>query len=362
MSTRSNTWRVAYIGAGAIVKYSHVPNFGSVPNCTSAAICDVNEGRAARLAAEAGIPVVYTDYRRMLDEVQPDITVVAAPNILHPEMAIAALEAGSHVLCEKPMAPNYAKAAEMFEVARAADRILTVGSHMRFGDNAQVARRQANAGFFGKIYASRSTWHRRSGIPGYGGWFTNRSMSVGGVLLDLGVHALDRALYLMDYPRPVTVSGATFAELGPLGRGRGGWGMDAMEPNPDLSPVFDVDDMAWAFIRFDTGAVLQFQVAWATHFPDFWTTELFGTQGGAFLDERSKIELYSNVNGDDIVHSVPNTTTPSDSYRVLVHNFVRRLDGDLSAEIVTPEQALISVKIVDAILRSAHSGREVNIE
>ena len=135
-----------------------------------------------------------------------------------------------------------------------------------------------------------------------------------------------------------------------------------MEPNPELSRLFDVDDMAWAFIRFDTGAVLQFQVAWAANFPDFWTTELFGTQGGALLDERSKIELYSNINGEDAVLSIPTPGKPADSYRVLVNNLVRHLDGDPNAEIVTPAQALISVKIVDAIARSALSGREVDVE
>jgi predicted dehydrogenase len=361
MSTSPRTWRVAYIGAGAIVKYAHIPNFQAVANTESVAICDVNAARAQALAAETAIPAVYTDYRKMLDEVQPDITVVATPNVFHREMSIAALQAGSNVLCEKPLAPSYAEAVEMFEVARANNRVLTVGSHMRFNDNTQMAKRQADAGFFGKIYASRTTWHRRSGIPGFGGWFTNRELAAGGVLLDLGVHALDRALYIMDFPTPVTVSGAVFAELGSRGRGIGGWGMDSLQPVPVEKRRFDVDDMAWAFVRFDTGAVLQFQVAWAANFPDFWTTELFGTEGGALIDERNKAEFYTTVNGADAVIQVPPPGTPAQSYGVLAANFVRHLEGDPTAEIVTPAQALISVQIVDAISRSAQAGREIEI-
>jgi predicted dehydrogenase len=361
MATESRTWRVAYIGAGFIVKLAHIPNFNALPNVESVALCDVNEARAQALAAEMGIPAVYTDYRKMLDEVQPDITVVATPNVFHREMSIAALQAGSHVLCEKPLAPTYAEATEMFEVARSVDRVLTVGSHMRFNENTQIARRQANAGFFGKIYASRTTWHRRSGIPGFGGWFTNRTLAAGGVLLDLGVHALDRALYIMDFPTPVTVSGALFAELGSRGRGMGGWGMDSLQPVPVEQRRFDVDDMAWAFVRFDNGAVLQFQVAWAAHYPDFFTTELFGTEGGALIDDRTRAEFYTTVNGADAVVQVPMPEIQAPSYAVLAKNLVRHLEGDPTAEIVTPTQALISVQIVDAIARSAQVGHEVNV-
>jgi predicted dehydrogenase len=276
-------------------------------------------------------------------------------------MAIAALESGSNVLCEKPVAPTYAEAVEMFEAAEKAGRVLTVGSHFRFGANTQIARRQADAGFFGNIYAARTTWHRRSGIPGMGGWFTNRDLAKGGVLFDLGVHALDRALYIMDYPRPVAVSGALFAEFGPRGLGAGGWGMDAMQPVAQEKRRFDVEDLAWAFVRFANGAVLQFQVAWAAHFPDFWTTELFGSEGGARLNEQNEIELYSSVNGQDAVIQVKGPDKAPWSYAEQVRHFVRHLQGDPSAEIVTPEQALTSVRIVDAIARSAAAGHEVTL-
>ncbi|MGL4651814.1 MAG: Gfo/Idh/MocA family protein [Caldilineaceae bacterium] len=362
MSTSNKVWRVAYIGAGAIVKYAHIPNFSLLPNTQNVAICDVNEARATALATDAGIPAVYSDYHTMLDEVRPDITVVATPNVFHKPMAMAALEAGSHVLCEKPLAPSYDDAVALFEAARLAGKVLTVGTHFRYGANMQALRGQARAGFFGKIYAIRTTWQRRSGIPGMGGWFTNRDLAAGGVLLDLGVHALDRALYVMDYPRPTTVTGMTFAEFGPRGMGAGGWGMDAMAPTAPAGagvPRFDVDDMAWAAVRFETGAALLFQVAWASHHPEFFSVEVFGDQGGASLSERDKLMLYTNLNGQEVNVEVPLPTSAPASYAVLAQNFVRHLDGDPTSEIVTPEQALVSVQIVDAISRSAQTGREV---
>ena len=367
MSTETKTWRVAYIGAGAIVQMAHIPNFKAIPNTESVAICDVNEARANEAAAAAGIPAVYSDHKKMLAEVKPDIVVVATPNVFHKPQAIDALEAGCHVLCEKPVAPTLADAREMFETARRVGKSLTVGTHFRFGANLHAARQQVDGGFFGKIYAARTTWHRRSGIPGMGGWFTNKDLAVGGVLLDLGVHALDRALYLMDYPKPVAVSGASFAELGPRNLGAGGWGMDAMSESARKvalagSPRFDVDDLTWALVRFDNGAVLQLQVAWAAHFPDHFQTEILGSDGGALISDSNSVVLYSNLNGALATTELSLPAGPKSTYGTLAANFVRHLEGDPDANIVTEAQALVHVAIVDGIFRSAALGREVEIE
>ncbi|MEZ4870063.1 MAG: Gfo/Idh/MocA family oxidoreductase [Caldilineaceae bacterium] len=353
------TYRVAFIGAGTIVRLGHIPNFQRLPNVETVAVCDVNEARVKELAAATNIPQTFTDYKEMLTKAQPDITVIATPNIFHKPMAIDALNAGSHVLCEKPLALTYADATEMFDAAAANGRTLTVGTHYRWSDPMQMAKAHANAGFFGRIYAARTVWHRRSGIPGYGSWFTNKDLAGGGGLLDIGVHALDRALYIMDYPQPVTVSGALFSELGPRGLGLGGWGSDIFKP--DANTRFDVDDLAWAFVRFENGAVLQFQVSWAVNYADTFGAEIMGTEGGAYIGDRDKVELYTTLNGQraDIKLEMPRN--PTNSYQKLVENFVRYLDGDTNAEIVTRAQALTSVKIVDGIMRSAQSGHEVDV-
>jgi predicted dehydrogenase len=353
-------YRVAFIGGGGIVKYAHIPNFKRLANVQPVAVCDVLEARVKELAAETGIAGAYTDYQQMLAEVQPDITVIGTPNLFHKPMALAALEAGSHVLCEKPLALTYADAKAMFALAKAQGKVLTVGSHYRWSDAIRMAKAHVDAGFFGRIYAARTVWHRRSGIPGYGSWFTNMDLAGGGCLLDIGIHALDRALFLMDYPQPISATGATFAEFGPHGKGLGGWGSDILKPG--ASTRYDVDDLAWAFVRFANGAVLQFQVSWAIHRADEMSTEIFGTEGGAWVGDRDKIELYSTLNGQNVNTQTELPRTPANSYQRLVENFVRHLNGDPTAELVTPEQALTAVSIIDTIQRSAASGREVVIE
>jgi predicted dehydrogenase len=360
MST-SKTWRVAFLGAGAIVQRGHIPAFQRIANVETVAVCDVNEARAKSVAAEAKIPRVYADYEKLLAEVKPDIAVVATPNVFHTPMSIAALEAGCHVLCEKPVALSYADAKAMFAKAAAAGRTLTVGTHYRWSTPMRAAKAHVDAGFFGEIYAARTVWQRRSGIPGYGSWFTNKDLAGGGSLLDIGVHALDRALYLMGYPEPVTVSGASFAKFGPRQMGLGGWGSDIIPREVISTGRYDVDDLSWAFVRFANGVALQFQVAWAQHLADQFYTEIYGTDGAASVGNRDNVELYTTLNGQQakIQLEVPND--PVGSYPKLTESFVRYLDGDANAEIVTPAQALTAVKIVDGIMRSAAAGKEVSV-
>lgn len=359
MTTQPKTYRVAFIGAGGIIRHAHIPNFQRLPNVETVAICDVNEARAKEVAQATGLAKVYTDHKQLLAEIKPDITVIGTPNVFHKPQTLDALNAGSHVLCEKPLALSYADAQAMMATAKQQGKVLSVGTHYRWSDAMQVAKTHVDGGFFGKIYAVRAIWQRRSGIPGYGSWFTNKDLAGGGVLFDLGVHNLDRALYLMGYPEPVTVTGASFGELGAQGQGLGGWGSDILKPGANVR--FDVDDLSWAFVRFANGAVLQFEVAWAAHGPDQFFTELLGTKGGAQVGSRDKISLYTNLNGQRVTleNELPNP--PANSYQRLVENFVRYVGGDTTAEIVTPEQALVSVKIVDALQRSAQSGREVVI-
>lgn len=359
MAASDRNWRVAFIGAGTVVQKGHIPGFRRIPGVEAVALCDINQARVELVARETDIPQTFTDYEKMLAEVQPDITVVATPNIFHKPMTIAALEAGSHVLCEKPLALNYADAVEMMTLAAEKELTLNVGTHYRFSPPMQAAKAHVDAGFFGEIYAARSVWQRRSGIPGYGSWFTNKDLAGGGALLDIGVHALDRALYLMDYPEPVTVSGASFAKFGPRGMGLGGWGADIFAAGSGAR--CDVDDLSWAFVRFANGAVMQFQVAWANHLPEQFFTEIYGTDGGAYLGNKEGIELYTTLNGQaaDIQTQVPGD--PVGSYSRLIESFVAYLNQDPSGSVITPEQALVSVRIVDAITRSAESGREVEL-
>ena len=358
--SEKKTWRVAFIGTGMVVQWSHIPSFRRLEGVEAVAVCDVNEERVRSVAKDTGIPQAFTDYREMLEKVQPDITVVATPNIFHKPMTLAALEAGSHVLCEKPLALTYADAKEMMDFAAEKGKILTVGTHYRYSAPMQAAKADVDDGFFGEIYAARTVWQRRAGIPGYGSWFTNRDLAGGGSLLDIGVHALDRVLYLMGYPEAVSVTGVSYDKLGKLGVGLGGWGLDISKPGEGVR--YDVDDLTWAFVRFANGVSLIFQVAWASHLPEQFFAELYGTKGGANVTNREGVDLYTVLNGQQ-AHI--ETNVPVDkvsSYAHLIENFVARLNGDALVDIITPEQALSSVRIVDGIMRSAALGCEVKLD
>jgi len=283
--------------------------------------------------------------------------VVATPNIFHKPMTMAALEAGSNVLCEKPLALTYTDAQEMMKLAEAKGLTLTVGTHYRFSPPMQAARAQVDAGFFGEIYAGRTVWQRRAGIPGYGSWFTNKDMAGGGSLLDIGVHALDRALYLMGYPEPVTVSGVSYSKFGPRGMGIGGWGADIHAAGGNSR--CDVDDLSWAFVRFANGATIQFQVAWANHLPEQFFTEIYGTDGGAILGNKEGIDLYTTMGDRPAAITVEAPADPVGSYSRLIEAFVGHLNGNPNSGIVSPREALVAVRIVDGIMRSAESGHEV---
>ncbi len=347
------------IGAGTIVQLGHIPRFKEIPNVELVAVVDVNETRARLVAEEAGIPHVFTDHKKMLAEIQPSLVVVATPNVFHKPMTIDALNAGSHVLCEKPLALSYTDAKEMMDLAASKGLTLTVGTHYRWTAPARAAKAHVDGGFFGEIYAARTVWQRRSGIPGYGSWFTNKDLSGGGSLLDIGIHALDRALFLMGYPKPVTVSGAAFSKFGTRGMGLGGWGADR-QPST-VNARFDVDDLTWGFIRFENGAVLQFQVSWAAHTQNQFFTELYGTEGGVFIGDKDQIDLFTTINGQDVVIKPDITAGVGNSYGRQIQNLMRHLDGDLTAEVITPRESLIAVQIIEGMLKSAESGHEVQL-
>ena len=360
--SQETKWRVGIIGAGTIVRYAHIPDFQRIDGVEVVSIADVNHARAAELAAEQDIAHVYDDYRVMLDEQPLDIVVVATPNIFHRQMATDALESGAHVLCEKPDRAYLCRCPgdrrESHGQRACPDRRHSLSLFR--GDPGRT-RRQADAGFFGASMPRRTLWQRRAGIPGFGSWFTRQELAGGGALLDIGVHALDRALYLMGFPKPVAVTGATFAEFGPRALGLGGWGMDIAARDANAIQ-FDVDDLAWATIRFADGSVLQLQVAWAAHSPEQFYTELYGTEGGGRIERNEGVDLFTDINGGPADIKLPLPTQRTGTYRILIENFVRHLNGDPSAQIVTPDEALISVQIIDAIQRSATTGREVVLE
>lgn len=351
----SDKIRVGVIGVG--IGREHLDCYGKRGDAVEiVGICDLNEARGKKSAADFGVKTFVTDYRDLLALRDLDAVSVCVPNHLHAEMSVAGLESGKHVLCEKPMTDTLANAEKIVAAVAQSDRHFMMAMNNRFSGETQLLKRMIDAGELGEIYFVKCGWIRRSGIPGLGGWFTTRALSGGGPLVDIGVHALDRAMYLMGSPAPVSVSGVTYAHFGPRGRGGSAYGA---KPEPDAAPNFDVEDLAAALVKFDNGASLFLEASWASYIgAEQFYASLLGTEGGADLPDFGKLRVYTDRHGAP-VDIIPQPERLSGRQGEINH-FIQCIQEN-TPPLATATQGLHTLQILDAIYRSAQTGREVRI-
>ena len=201
--------RVAVIGVGGIAQNQHLPAYEKIDNVDVVAVCDINEPRVKMVAEKFNVPKACTDYKEILEMDNLDAIDICTPNYLHSVIACAALEKGLHVLCEKPDAVSVAEAEKMKAAAEKSGKCLMVIRNNRYWPTSGFLKKFIGDGKMGEIYAARCGWQRRRGIPGRGGWFTTKAQSGGGPLIDLGVHMIDLALWLMGNPTPVAAAHTT---------------------------------------------------------------------------------------------------------------------------------------------------------
>lgn len=350
--------RVGIIGAG--VGRAHAEGYAALPRVELAAIAGLDDARVQELAAKYHVPRTYREYTDLL--VQPDIDAVsiAVPNALHAPVTIAALQAGKHVLVEKPLARTAAEGQAMLDAAKAANKILMISFNHRQRSDVQWLRQYVEAGGLGRIYYAKAYWMRRKGIPGLGSWFVNKEQAGGGPLIDLGVHILDIAMFLIGEPKPLAVSANTYAEFGP--RGLKGW---EWKKSTGQSVAYEVEDLATAFIRLEGGATLLLEASWATHSSagDDYGVVLYGTEGGAELTVKNyahgqTIRLFTDVNG--LPHESIPEVRPGGGHVQVVERFVAAiLDG--APAIPGAAEGLRRAQVIDACYQSATSGHEVRI-
>jgi predicted dehydrogenase len=216
--------RVGLVGCGGIGRV-HMASYAKVADAEIVAACDLNQEKLDYAKSTFGIQKTYLDYNEMFETEKLDAVVVAVPNVVHAPIAIAALKTNHHVFCEKPMSINSIEAQKMFDTAKASNKIFMMGFNNRYRGDSQVLKSFIDKGVLGDIYYARCGWVRRMGIPGMGGWFTQKEQSGGGPLIDIGVHVLDLTMWLLGNPKPVMAFGSTYAKFGPEGRGMGGWGV-----------------------------------------------------------------------------------------------------------------------------------------
>ncbi len=349
--------KIAVIGVGSISS-SHIKAYQKNPSVELYAFCDINEERLKYQGERFEVTRLYTDEATMLRELpEIDAVSVCTWNSEHAKCTIMALEAGKHVLCEKPMAMNADEAREMIEVSKRVGKKLMVGFVRRFGNDAAVARDFIEAGSVGDVYFAKASYLRRNGCPG--GWFADKSRSGGGPLIDLGVHVIDLVRYLMGCPKPVSVYGATNASFGKRENLK-----DKVEYLSSTKIKFEnnVEDFATALIRFDNGAVLNVEASFNLHIgtKSRNSIEMYGTKGGIALSP--EFELYTEINNylSNVTLNMPTALSFDGLFENEINYYVDSIlsDRDLS-EIA--EDGCTLMKILDAIYLSAKEGREIVI-
>ncbi len=345
----------AVVGLG--IGRHHAQVYAGHPHATLAALCDTDTDRLAERGEDLGVAEDrrFTDHEALF-EAAADLDLhavsVATPNTFHAPVTLAALEAGLHVLCEKPLAMTAADAERMVAEAEARGLALGVNLSFRFRPQSRALKALVDDGRLGDVYYARTRWFREWGMPKFGGWFGTKALSGGGPIIDLGVHRLDLALWLMGNPEPTSVSASVYDALGAA---------RALEEKQ----TFDVEDLGVALVRFDSGATLLLEASWAGYMGkrEDQVTEILGTRGGLVqrnLNEGYDYEafLYTREAGSLLETRVRRRLEPTpDAYT----DFIDALRE--GREPLAPGRHGLQVqRILDAVYRSAETGGEVPVE
>lgn len=343
--------RVAFIGAGGIARNAHMPPLQKMDDVEVVAIADISED-VAKQAADMfdGKPKLYADYKQMLAEEKIDAVDVCTPNLYHKQPTIDALKAGMHVIVEKPIAMSAKEARAMVQAARDNDRKLMVAQCQRFRPDVQLLKKMIDAGELGEIYYSRVWALRRRGVPAWG-VFIEKDKQGGGPMIDIGVHMLDMALYLMGHPKPVAVSGQCYTKFGKKKGVFNPWG--AWDPKK-----YTVEDYAAGFVRFDNGATLSIEASFAANIKkDELNVTLLGTEGGSDMDP---FRIYKERHQRIIVEE-PTMLPQVNTYEAELKEFFAAIRENRDP-LVTGEQALMTQLILDGVYESSEKGKEIAIK
>jgi predicted dehydrogenase len=349
-------------------RHAEALNASSLGNLYAA--CDLNAERLKAFADSFGPKLTFASFDQMLLDPDLHAVIIGLPNALHYPFSRKALQAGKHVLCEKPPTMNAEQMRTLHDDARNRDLVYYFGRQMRFSPAMQAAKKVIAERRLGEIYFAETMWVRSRGTPtGLDGWFTDRSKSGGGAMIDLGVHAIDAAWYLMGTPQPRAVSAQTYQKF----------------PQLVQSKVFDVEDNAYGMIRFANSATLLFKVCWAANLTDeippdpkrgrsLASTTVYGPKGSLKLTDVFNIDvsicpcplaLFEDREGelikiDAAVHDLRGDPLRAFEFAEQDNNFMRCIRGEESA-VNSSSQAVQLMEILDAIYRSSQLGKEVPV-
>ena len=359
----SDILRIGIIGCGGIANGKHMPALKKQKDVHMVAFCDIIEERAVKAAKDYGTPdaKTYTDYKELLEDKTIDVVHVCTPNKEHSFITIDALEAGKHVMCEKPMAKTYAEAKAMLDAAKRTGRKLTIGYQNRHTPQALYVKQACDEGVLGDIYYANAIALRRRAVPTWG-VFLNEDEQGGGPLIDIGTHALDLTLWCMNNYKPKMVVGTKYRKLADQTQTANAWG--------DWDPKeFTVEDSAFGFVVMENGATIILQSSWALNILDANEAafRLCGTKAGADTVDGARINgvKYGRqyvekpaLNAGGVAFYDGTSASPSDLDMAQWINAIRT-DSD---PCVLPEQALCVTRILEAIYTSSETGKPVYFE
>lgn len=351
------TTKIGIIGVGQIGKF-HLQNYQKVPGVEVAAIADIDRAEARRVAGQFKIASCYYDAHELLAREDLDAVDVCLHNNLHMPYTLAALKAGKHVYCEKPMAGAYCDAATMLAEARKRRKMLSIQLSTLFLPEAKAAKALIEDGHLGRVYHGRSTGYRRRGRPfvdGYGtSNFVKQEVAAGGALFDMGVYHIAQMLYLLGNPEVLTVTGRTYQETD----------MDAVRR---ASSGYNVEELGVGFVRLAGGVTLDIIEAWAIHLNPFEGSSIVGSEGGIRLEpfgyyrNIGELETDSSVDLKNFELRQHTVRCVGDVYDSAQHHWAAALQGRIEL-LPTAEIALNTMLISEGIYLSHKLGREVTAD
>lgn len=339
--------RIGVVGAGNIARSAHLPAYKKITNAKVMAIADLDLERAKKAAEDFGIPHYYGSVADMLANEDIDAVDICTWNNAHSVVAVEAANAGKHVLCEKPLSISVEEAKKIEAAVNANNVTFMLAVPGRFGNANKYVRNMLDNGELGDVYFAKTAYVRRRGTP-YG-WFTDKKTSGGGPVIDIGIHGIDAAWYMMGTPKPVRVSAQTSSRIGDYQtKGVGRWIGTKCPDNQ-----FDTEDSGAGVIHFENGASLMFEATWAYNGPAHTDTLVCGTKAGASL---SPLTIYGERNGylsDDVI-----TMSDNDRFADEITHFC---DCVLNGKkpVYPIEQAIMMQQMLDAIYESARQGKEI---
>ncbi len=357
----SDKVRIGIIGCGGIAHGKHLPALKALPNVEMVAFCDIIESKAEETAKKYGTEGadVYTDYKKLLEDKSIDVVHVLTPNRSHSFISVDAMEAGKHVMCEKPMAINATEANKMVEASARTGKKLTIGYQNRQRPDSLFVKSEVEAGTLGEVYYAKATAIRRRAVPTWG-VFLNEYEQGGGPLIDIGTHALDLTMWCMDNYKPKYCVGTTYKKLGdkfPTGNAWGDWKKEE----------FTVEDSAFGFIVMENGATISLESSWAINMldPREAITTLCGTDAGIDMQDGVRI---NGIRGGRPYVTKPDFGSGGADFFVGSRNakpedrearlWIDAVVND-KAPFVLPEQAYAVSQILDGIYESARTGAPV---